>query len=70
MHITGTANCLRQWGEGEEQGQVGERQGIANILTNVVTDANAAAARRPAETKNAKLNILKATEGNCRDDGG
>lgn len=40
-----------------------------DVLTNVITDANAAAARGPAETKDAKLNIVEATERNDRDDG-
>lgn len=40
------------------------------MLTNVIANADVAAARGPAIAKDAKLDILEAAEGNDGDDGG
>lgn len=45
------------------------RGGGSLILTNVVADANAAAARGLAKAKDAKLNIIEAAEWNGRNYG-
>lgn len=52
--------AARRRGKGRDKGL---------ILTNIVADASAAAARGPAKAKDAKLDIVEAAEGNGRNDG-
>lgn len=47
----------------------GKRRDKGLVLTNIVADASAAAARGPAKAKDAKLDIVEAAEGNGRNDG-
>jgi hypothetical protein len=55
--------------ERAERRRGNKRRDKGLILTNIVADASAAAARGPAKAKDAKLDIVEAAEGNGRDNG-